>query len=244
MSAVNTDINLVELKELDGQINEVFDYVRRVSNRKKPIFYDQLVNKIIKRFNFDRTKTISILENFIQNQLIIIEENKITLNILANPIRKKIYFLIEIYPAVNFNTLKNLLQIGSNQLLWHVSILEKFHLIKMHQFGKIIAYGLPKVPRNDVILSFLILKKSMRNLLKVLIDSPNGTTILNLVEELCQPRSNIIYSINKFQEMNIILKNEQKSPYIYELNEVFIDNIIEILKKYQILMPEEENLTI
>ena len=105
-------------------------------------------------------------------------------------------------------------------------------------------YGLPKVPRNEVILSFLILKKSMRNLLKVLIDSPNGTTILNLVEELYQPRSNIIYSLNKFQEMNIILKNEQKSPYIYELNKDFIDNILEILKKYQILMPEEENLTI
>ena len=241
MSVVKIDKNFPELENLDNQIYEVFRYVRRVSNRKKPIFYDQLINKIIKRFNFNRTKTISILESFIQNQLIYLSEDKIFLNVLANPIRKRILFLIQLYPAVNFNTIKNLLQIGSNQVLWHVSTLEKFHYIESHQFGKITLYSLPKVPKNEVILSFLILKKSMRNLLKFLTDSPNGTTILKMVEELCQPRSNIIYSLNKFQEMNIILKNEQKSPYIYELNSFFLDTVLEILKKYHTLMPKEEN---
>lgn len=241
MSIVKIDKKLPEFENLDSQIFDVFHYVRRVSNRKKPIFYDQLINKIIKRFNFDRTKTILILESFIQNQLIYLNEDKIFLNILANPIRKRILLLIQLYPAVNFNTIKNLLQIGSNQILWHVSILEKFHYIKLHQFGKITVYSLPKVPKNEVILSFLILKKSMRNLLKFLTDSPNGTTILKMVEELCQPRSNIIYSLNKFQEMNIIIKNKQKSPYIYELNSIFLGTILEILKKYQNLMPKVEN---
>ncbi len=244
MSIAKIDTNLAELENFDNQIYEVFNYVRRVSNRKKPIFYDQLINKIIKRFNFNRTKTISILESFIQNQLIFIKENKISLNVIANPIRKRIITLIQLYPAINFNILKNLLQIGSNQLLWHISVLIKFHYIESHQFGKITVYSLPKVPKNEVVLSFLILKKSMRNILRFLTNKTKGTTIVELAEALHQPRSNIIYSLNKFQEMNLINKNDQKSPYIYELNIIFFDIILNILKKYQILMFEEENSSI
>ena len=240
MSVVKTDKNLPNFENLDSQIYEVFQYIRRISNRKKPIFYDQVINKIIKHFNFNRTKAIAIFESLIQNQMIYLKEDKIILNILANPLRKRIYFLIQSYPAVNFNYLKNILQIGSNQLLWHVSVLEKFNYIKSNQIGKIIVYSVPNVPRNELILSFLILKGSMRNLLRLLTNSTNGITIMEMVTELCVPRSNVLYSLKKFQEMNIVSKKEEKSPYIYELNSLFLDLILEILKKFQNLNPNEE----
>ena len=123
---------------LDREEVEVYNLVKEYL-KKKPFFsildiIGYLNYYLRKNETINEDKIEKILKTLIEKNLIIPGAKLVKENILENLIRKKIYKYICDNPGCNINDIMNILQIGSNQVLWHLKFLTKFQFIRKVDF--------------------------------------------------------------------------------------------------------------
>ncbi len=212
-----------------------FQYVRRICTKRKPLDCPQLISKTKRRFDLDLDTTKKILKGFLDSNLILVKNKEVSVDIMANSTRRMILAQITSYPGCYLNYLKNKLNLGTNQLIWHLSVLSEFKYIKIVEVGKIKAFGLIDTPKIDIILGCFMLKDPIRKLFAVLIENPEGKSQAELSEIMFLPRTTITYWLKHLSKMNIIENKRETRPKLYYLNEKYIKNAKSRLIRYNAL---------
>ena len=216
-----------------------FDYICKLCPQRtqKHIYSDQLKSRLRKKFRIDDLTVKAIITFFVnKNALIVAFDDSVSINLLSNTTRKKIHDLIEEYPGVYSNIFITYLRLGSRQVLWHISFLLEFNIIEYMSFGKIKAYGLKEIDKNIIMIGYVILKDSLRELLKFLLDHPNGAHLREISELLEKPKNSILYTLNKLKRLNILilsLDNKKKYSVDMKFKQIMIQTFGRYKKKFQ-----------
>lgn len=102
--------------------------------KKKPFFsIEDIVvfinNRVRANPNLNRNSIEVIIKKLIKKRILIPGTKLMKNNIIEHPIRNEIYNYIRKNPS-NVNELMKAINIGSNQVLWHLSCLEKFRFTR------------------------------------------------------------------------------------------------------------------
>lgn len=223
---ITEDPNILASLKKDSKDNQknygrYFDYICKLCPQRtqKHIYSDQLKSRLRKKFRIDNLTVNAIITFFVnKNALIVAYDDAVSINILSNTTRKKIHDLIEEYPGVYSNIFIKYLGLGSRQVLWHISFLLEFDVIEYLSFGKIKAYGLREIDKKLIMIGYVILKNSLRELLKCLLDHPNGAYLVEISELLEKPKNSTLYTLNKLKQMKILtLSSDKKKKYLVDM---------------------------
>ena len=102
--------------------------------KKKPFFSIEdivvfIANRVRSNPNLNRNSIELIIKNLIKKRIIIPGTKLMKNNIIEHPIRNEIFNFIKKNPS-NINDIMKAINIGSNQALWHLSVLEKFRFTR------------------------------------------------------------------------------------------------------------------
>ncbi|QEE16418.2 hypothetical protein DSAG12_02248 [Promethearchaeum syntrophicum] len=230
---ITEDPNILENLKQGSDVNQekygrYFDYICKLCPQRtqKHIYSDQLKSRLRKKFRIDDLTVKAIIAYFVnKNALIVAFDDSVSINLLSNTTRKKIHDLIEEYPGVYSNIFIKFLGLGSRQVLWHISFLLEFNIIEYLSFGKIKAYGLIEIDKKLIMIGYVILKDSLRELLKCLLDHPNGSYLGEISELLGKPKNSTLYTLNKLKQLKIlILSQDNKKKYSVDRKYIQIMN--------------------
>ncbi len=115
----------------------VFDLIKEYL-KKKPFFsVEDIVvfinNRVKLNPNINKNRIEKIIKKFIKRRVLIPGTKLMRNNIIEHPIRNEIFNLIKQTPS-NINEIMKAINIGSNQVLWHLSCLEKFQFVRSKKF--------------------------------------------------------------------------------------------------------------
>ncbi len=223
---ITEDANILASLKKDSESNQkkyglYFDYICKLCPQRtqKHIYSDQLKSRLRKKFRIDNLTVKAIITYFVdKNALIVAYDDSVSINLLSNTTRKKIHDLIEEYPGVYSNIFITYLGLGSRQVLWHISFLLEFDVIEYLSFGKIKAYGLMDIDKKLIMIGYVILKNSLRELLKCLLDHPNGSYLGEISGLLGKPKNSTLYTLNKLKQLKILtLLQDNKKKYSVDM---------------------------
>lgn len=210
-----------------------FQYLRKICTKSSTPSIYQVKSKLKKKFNIDNDEIDKILKELKEDGLIQISLEYISINYLGNTVRRDIYNRIKSYPGLNINYLKKQLNLGSNQLLWHLGVLQNTQLIKSVSIGKIISFGEMDIDDSKIKFGYLLLKESIRKLIEYLIKFPHGQSEMEIAVFLYQPRSSVNYSLKKLMKMNIINRmSDESNLNLYFVNKSLIQRFEERINDY------------
>jgi len=210
-----------------------FQFLRKICTKSSTPSIYQAKSKLKKKFHIDNDEIDKIFKELKEDGLIQITSEEISINFLANSVRKEIYDRIKSYPGLNINNLKKQLNFGSNQLLWHLGVLQNLKLIKSVSIGKIISFGKIDIDDSKIKFGYLLLKDSIRKLIEYLIKFPHGQSEMEIAVFLYQPRSSINYSLKKLMKMNIIKRKlDESNLNLYFVNKSLIQRFEERINDY------------
>ncbi len=229
----NKDSIEQDLKSL--QLNKYFLYIRRLCPQRTTsrINYPTLVSKMRKKFNIDEKAVKKILKKFVDDKILLVGyDDEVRVNILANENRKKILNLIIQYPGVYINFIKLKLNQNPRQLLWHLAFLVKFDYIIEHSIGKFKPYGESTIDLKCILIGFVILKDSMREIVKILFNSIDGLDSIELSETLGIPKATSVYTLKKLEKLKIVVSNKSGRRLVYFIEHTYNELIKNALEKY------------
>ena len=135
-------------------IEDIITYINN-RTRAKPYVNKNKIEKIIKRL--------------IKNRRIVPGTKLMKNNIIEHPVRNEIYNYVKKNPS-NINEIMKALNIGSNQVLWHLSCLEKFQFTRSRDIeNQRVVFLFDSDPELDEIYFYLNqdIVKEIINLLKI-----------------------------------------------------------------------------
>ncbi|MHA1520698.1 MAG: hypothetical protein ACTSRK_10995, partial [Promethearchaeota archaeon] len=148
----------------------------------------------------------AILHHYIKLELI--KENlthEISINIFANQIRREIYNTIESNPGITINKLKQFLDIGSHQILYHLGALLEFNQIQFVQFNKIKSFGIKSISKEHIIIGFYLLRTNVCRIISHILNSNALFTITRLSDALEDlPESTVRYCIKNLVNVKFL----------------------------------------
>ena len=114
--------------EVDSLRDDLLAIITEFAEKNRTAMLDNLVTIALKRTGVRRATLENLIDRLIQENVIVPGTRIIRRIILSNETRKDIYQIIKQYPGVNVNSIKTKLELGSNSVLWHLSVLVKFGL--------------------------------------------------------------------------------------------------------------------
>lgn len=188
---------------------EYFEFIRKICpyRSEESISFGVFKRKFKERFNISIEKVKSIIKPFIEDEILQIGYNDgVQLNLLANKTRNDIFSLILKYPGIYINLIRTFLKLGPHQTIWHLKFLLEFDYINEYKITNVKAYSEPSVHFYQVLLGFIICKNSIRQLLKVIYNHPEGIPISQIQDLLNKPRSSLFYMLKSLIKLNVIIK--------------------------------------
>jgi predicted transcriptional regulator len=154
--------------------------------------------------------------------------------ILQIPLRKGIYDLIRKNPGININEMERSLNIGSNQVLWHLNSLEKFQLIKSIRIGNQKAYYNYFLKQTDLEIFFYLRKEKVKKIIDLFKDknSQSGLNPTKISKQLNMHYNTIrkyLKILHEFGMIKFFVKNNKK---IYFLNYHKYNKTMNGIKRY------------
>jgi predicted transcriptional regulator len=209
-------------------------YIRSICPYKQEnaVSLHKVISKVRKHFNLTLDLAKIKIHQLIKDQILIVGfHDDVSINILANSTRNKIYNLIQRYPGLFTFKIKNWLHLGTNQTIWHLSFLVEFDYIREYSIKKVKIYGDHLSTPKSVILGFIILKTSPRKIISLLISNPKGMLIQEIETQLARTRTNLEYTLKKLHGFHILQKSTG-SIQVYRITPQKHDQIELMLLKY------------
>ncbi|MBD3342739.1 MAG: hypothetical protein GF353_26820 [Candidatus Lokiarchaeota archaeon] len=126
-------------KLLNKEELEIFEITKEYLQKQPISRIVELVRFIDNRLkfnpNFNRNKVEKIVKSLIKKNIILIGTTLTKDDILSVQTRKIIFEHVKQNPGININEIKNEFNLGSNQVLWHLKMLEDFQYIKTVKIG-------------------------------------------------------------------------------------------------------------
>lgn len=203
---------------LNKEEEEIYKIVKEFL-KKRPFFsileiVSYLDHYLRKNHNFNAIKIEIIIKSLIKKNLIILGTKLVKENILEVPKRKEIYDFICNNPGTNINEIKNVLEIGSNHVLWHLKFLEKFQFIRSARLeNQKIFFKFQLDERHDQIFYYLR-NDNIKQILILIENSDNELTPTKIRDLLKMHYYTIKKYLDILQSFNLITIDYNKNSYM------------------------------
>ena len=208
----------------------VFDLVKEYL-KKKPFFsIEDIVifinNRVKLNPNINKNRIEKIIKKLIKKRVLIPGTKLMKNNIIEHPVRNEIFNLIEQTPS-NINEIMKALNIGSNQVLWHLSCLEKFQFVRSKIFeNQRVFFKFDVNPEFDELYFYL-----KQNIVKEIITFIQGEKKEFKITEIANGLKKNYNTIKKYlkilQNLQLITIKRQNRKVLFSLNE---DKYFEVRK--------------
>jgi predicted transcriptional regulator len=214
---------------------EIFGFIKEYINKKSIVKIIELVDFINNRLrynpNYNKNKIEVIVKSLIRNKIILIGTKLTREDILKIQVRKEIYNYIQENPGININEIKNEFNLGSNQVLWHLSALNKFEFIRMIKIGNQKALYSFDFDRNKEKLIFHLRNEKIQEIIRLL---KNGNKPLKPTK--ISNTLNIHYNTVKkyliiLLEFDLIIKVNGNKMKRYKLNNTKYLNLEKLIER-------------
>jgi predicted transcriptional regulator len=209
--------------------DEIMAIVSEIIEKQRFVLIEDLIARARRNIGAERIAIENAIDHLIKDKIIVPGSRITTKIILHNPTRRQIYMILKQNPGLNVNSIKKTLNLGSNSVLWHLSVLLKFGCIQRINYKASFLYALPKLSAIEVLFQFVIRKKIVREIFMYL--RTQALSIASLEEKLGVDRANISYTLKILQDLTFIQKHPQEnangestfqiSPFIISLYEQF-----------------------
>ena len=202
---------------LDREEAKVYNLVKEYL-KKKPFFsildiMSYLNYYLRKSETINKKKIEEILNTLIEKNLIIPGAKLVKENIFENPRRKEIYEYICDNPGCNINDIMNILQIGSNQVLWHLKFLTKFQFIRKVEFDNQKTFFKFQLNEHYDELFYYLKNESIIKILKLLKSSKEGINPTKISKLLKMHYYTLKKYLNVLSRLNLILLDYDENSY-------------------------------
>jgi len=219
---------------LDREEAEVYNLVKEYL-KKRPFFSILDITGFLnyylrKNETINRDKIEKILKILLEKNLIIPGAKLVKENILENPRRKEIYKYVCDNPSCNINDIMNILQIGSNQVLWHLKFLTKFQFIRRVEFDNQKTFFKFQLNEYYDKLFYYLRNESIIKILKLLKSSNEGINPTKISKLLKMHYYTLKKYLNVLSRLNLILLDYDENSY--NLNREVYYKILGDLKKH------------
>ena len=220
-------MNLSENEESILKFVQEFLDKNRKFDMKKMISFIQSRLKF-SEINLNRAGIKNILKSLI-NKNFIVEGSKLSRNnILNNEKRRNIYNYILSHPGTYFNRIKSDLSLPNHIIVWHIEMLERFHLINKKKIeDHEVYFGTDQKIENPKIHYFLAKAKS-QEIIQYLKNRNKGLPKTLIAEELNMHFNTITKYINTLETYGIVNKKELPNKTLYFLNKVRYEQILQL----------------
>ncbi|TFF90322.1 MAG: hypothetical protein EU548_03615 [Promethearchaeota archaeon] len=220
-------MNLSENEE--SILNFVQEYLdkNRTFDMKKMISFIQSRLKF-SEININRMGIKKILRFLIKKNFIV-EGSKLSRNdILNNEKRKMIYNYILSHPGTYFNRIKSDLHLSNHIIVWHIEMLEKFHLINKKTIDDHDVYFGTDQEIEDLKIYYFLAKTKSQDIICYLKNSHKGLPKTHIAKELNMHYNTLTKYINILENFGIISKKELPNKTLYFLNKVRYEKILQL----------------
>ncbi len=207
-----------EFTELE--IKKGLDIVKKLIPLNGEIYREKLENTIFRKLDINFDDVPKMIDIFIHKNILIENSDSIiSINILSNPKRQQIYSTIKQNPGICLFKLRQLLDLGGHQILYHIGALLEFQKIKFLKMNKMKIFGCMEVSRDTILLGFYMIRANIRKIIQVIFFSNAPSSLNQIIAQLDQiPESTVHYNLQmlvKRKLLKIELENEKK---IYKIN--------------------------
>jgi len=192
----------------------------------------EFVNNRVKRNpNINRNRIELVLKALIKKKVILPGTKLMKDNIVENPTRKKILFYIRKNPGVNINEIMKKQGIGSNQVLWHLSALEKFQFIRSRKIGnRKIFFKFDSNQELDEIIFYMSVD-IVKEIIQFIRKKEIAVKITDIAEGLKKNHNTVKKYLDILGNLRIIIIEKEKTRSIYKLNMKRYTQVVKFVRK-------------
>jgi predicted transcriptional regulator len=183
---------------------EIVAIVHEIVANKRYVLLENLLHIAKKQTGAERLALENVINKLIQDKVIVPGSRLVRQVLLRNDTRKNIYNLIKGFPGININSIKKTLTLGSNVVMWHLSVLLKFGCIQEVVYKTTSLFALPKLTAKEAILHSLLRKGLIRTILRQL--EAGRKSLVDLEKETGEDKSKIFYNLRNLEEFRVITK--------------------------------------
>lgn len=220
-------------KVLNKEELEIFEITKEYLKKQAITKIIDLVNFINNRLkfnpNYTRYKVEKIVKSLIKKNIILIGTKLTKDDILSIQTRKKIFDYIKQNPGININDIKNEFKLGSNQVLWHLRMLNDFQYINIIKIGNQKAIFDINFDKDQFHITFHLRNEKIRDILDLL---KNGNRPLKptKISEILKIHYNTTKKyLDILLKFKLIIKVNGNKKKKYQLNHESYNNLREFL---------------
>ena len=219
---------------LENQNKDLLRYVRSICSYKKEkaVSIYKVIAKIRKHYGITSLAAEAKVLLLIKQEVLLFGfDDSVSINVLANGTRLKIYNLIQQYPGLYALKIQTFLELGVNQTSWHLSFLLEFHYIQEFPLKKTKIYGSFLCQYSTALVGYALLKPNLRSIISFLMEKTKSITQHDLESHLQKSSGHLTYSLTKLTQLRILQKSS-RGLQVYRISPRKVDTISTLLKKY------------
>jgi len=206
---------------LDSAESVVLELVREYLTKKTFFSIKEIIPFINSRVRYNpniNANTIElILKDLIKRRVIIPGTRLMKNNIIDHPKRNKIFNYIKRKPS-NINEIMKALNIGSNQILWHLSCLEKFQFIRSKKINNHrIFFKFDSNPELDEFY-FYLNKGIVQKLINFMKKENKAFRITEIATKLKKNHNTIKKYVNILKNLKLLKTEKDKNRISFKLD--------------------------
>jgi predicted transcriptional regulator len=197
--------------------------------KKKPFFSIEdivvfISNRVRANPNLNRNSIEIIIKNLIKKRVLIPGTKLMKNNIIEHPIRNEIYNYIRKNPS-NVNEIMKAINIGSNQVLWHLSCLEKFRFTRSKKIeNQRVIFDYDSNSDLDE-LHYYLKQEIVREIINLLIKEAKSLKITEVVSVLKRNYNTVKKYIEILIDLKLITTEKDNKRVLYKLDSKRYDKI-------------------
>jgi len=209
------------MSSLDKAESVVLKLVKEYLTKKTFFSIKEIISYISNRVrynpNINENRIELILKDLIKRRVIIPGTRLMKNNIVEHPKRNEIYNYIKRTPS-NINEIMRALNIGSNQVLWHLSCLEKFQFIRSKKINNHkIFFKFDSNPKLDS-LYYYLKKEIVQKIINLMKKENKAFKITEIATALKKNHSTIKKYLDILKKMELIKIKKEKNKNMFKLD--------------------------
>jgi len=216
---------------------EIYNLIKEFLKKKSFITITEILDFLSYRLKFNptvnRSKIEIILKNLMKKKYIFPRTKLVRDNILEVPLRREIYQHIKRNPGININEIMRDLNIGSNQVLWHLKFLEKFQFIRFMRIQNQKAFFKFELDNSNDKTYFYLRKEKIKKIIKLLENEKEALSCTKISNRLKFHYNTSKKYLEILSNLNLIkiARNDDNDNNYFILNSKNYYNILKSLSK-------------
>jgi len=197
--------------------------------KKKPFFSIEdivvfIANRVRSNPNLNRNSIELIIKNLIKKRVLIPGTKLMKNNVIEHPIRNEIFNFIKKNPS-NINDIMKAINLGANQLLWHLSVLEKFRFTRSKKIeNQRIVFEFDSNPEVDE-LYFYLKQEIVGDIIILLRKEKSSFKTAEIASDLKRNYNTVKKYLEILKNLKIVKVEKNKKRVLYRLDIEKYDNL-------------------